>query len=98
MTGDIVSEDADGVFWFHGRKDNQVKIRGVRIELEAVEAVLGEAPGVLYAVAATRKVGDETQLVASLVPEEGQELDHKSVRRFCQKVLHPTAIPQALVN
>jgi amino acid adenylation domain-containing protein len=98
MTGDIVSQDADGVFWFHGRKDNQVKIRGVRIELEAVEAVLGEAPGVLYAVAAARKVGEETQLVASLVPAGGQVLDHKSVRRFCQNVLHPSAIPQALVT
>lgn len=96
-TGDIVHEDPKGLFWFDGRRDSQVKIRGVRIELEAVEAVLGEAPGVLYAVAATRRVAAETQLVAALVAEDAQTIDQKAVRRFCQKNLHPTAIPQTLV-
>jgi acyl-CoA synthetase (AMP-forming)/AMP-acid ligase II len=51
-TGDIVVRDDDGMLWFRGRRDHQVKIRGVRLELEAVESVLGDAPGVAHAVAA----------------------------------------------
>lgn len=96
MTGDIVSQDEDDLYWFHGRKDSQVKIRGMRLELEAIESVLGEAPDVLYAVAAAKTTSTEVQLVAALVPVEGTEIDLKAVRRFCQKRLHPNAIPQSL--
>lgn len=98
MTGDVVSQSSDGLYWFHGRKDSQVKIRGMRLELEAIESVLGEAPGVLYAVAATREAGDQVQLVAALVPDEDSEIDLKAVKRFCQTRLHPNAIPQSLIT
>lgn len=96
MTGDIVSEDGDGIYWFHGRKDSQVKIRGMRLELEAIESVLAEAPGVMYAVAGTRTRADRVELVASLVPEDGAEVDLNLVKRFLKKRLHPNAVPQAL--
>ncbi len=95
-TGDIVSKDKDGLYWFHGRKDSQVKIRGMRLELEAIESVLGEAPNVLYAVAGTQETSSEVRLLAVLVPIEGTEIDLKEVKRFCQKRLHPNAIPQSL--
>ena len=36
-TGDLVREDAAGLLWFGGRADNQVKIRGHRIELEEID-------------------------------------------------------------
>ena len=36
-TGDLVREDVDGLLWFQGRIDNQVKIRGHRIELEEID-------------------------------------------------------------
>jgi len=39
-TGDLVVEQADGNVLFLGRIDNQVKLRGYRIELEAIDAVL----------------------------------------------------------
>ncbi|WP_323073576.1 amino acid adenylation domain-containing SDR family oxidoreductase [Mycetohabitans endofungorum] len=39
-TGDLGSWQAGGVLHFHGRNDNQVKIRGHRIEIEEIEAVM----------------------------------------------------------
>ncbi|MFI5646184.1 amino acid adenylation domain-containing protein [Kitasatospora sp. NPDC051705] len=44
-TGDLVSSDADGLLAFHGRADNQVKIRGHRIELGEIDNALLEIPG-----------------------------------------------------
>ena len=37
-TGDLVHRDEDGRFFYHGRIDSQVKLRGYRVELEAIEA------------------------------------------------------------
>ncbi|WP_055717893.1 non-ribosomal peptide synthetase, partial [Streptomyces torulosus] len=49
-TGDLVRWTEEGTLDFLGRRDHQVKIRGHRIELGAVEAALCEQPGVREAV------------------------------------------------
>ncbi|MFB7721388.1 amino acid adenylation domain-containing protein [Nocardia sp. NPDC056100] len=49
-TGDLVRWDADGELEYLGRNDFQVKIRGLRIELEEIDAVLAEHPDVDFAV------------------------------------------------
>ena len=48
MTGDIVAEK-DGLLWFSGRSDNQVKHMGYRIELEEIEAAFQHMSGVIQA-------------------------------------------------
>ncbi len=45
-SGDLVREDHEGRLWFHGRVDNQVKIRGHRIELEEIDLAVQSIPGV----------------------------------------------------
>jgi D-alanine--poly(phosphoribitol) ligase subunit 1 len=50
-TGDLVREDDEGRLFFHGRLDNQVKIRGHRIELEEIDLAVQSIPGVRRAVA-----------------------------------------------
>ncbi|MCQ8768396.1 non-ribosomal peptide synthetase [Streptomyces telluris] len=45
LTGDLGYRDRDGLLWFLGRRDNQIKLRGYRIELEEIEAVASEVLG-----------------------------------------------------
>jgi non-ribosomal peptide synthetase component F len=53
-TGDLVRFRAGGVLEYWGRQDQQVKIRGHRIELEEIERVLAEQPGIREVAVAVR--------------------------------------------
>lgn len=50
-TGDLLRKDKNGLYYFVGRTDNQVKIRGHRVELEEVENCIKQIEGVSDAVA-----------------------------------------------
>jgi amino acid adenylation domain len=63
-TGDIAKWLPDGAIQYLGRKDNQVKIRGNRIELGEVENALCAFPGIRSGVAAVRELQGEKALVA----------------------------------
>ena len=66
-TGDLVHRDSDGRFFYHGRIDSQVKLRGYRIELEAIEARLVEYPGVREAACRVQGTDSHQSLVAFVV-------------------------------
>ena len=69
-TGDLARYRAGGVIEYLGRLDQQVKVRGYRIELEEIEAVLGQHGAIQEAVVVAREdePGDK-QLVAYLVAD-----------------------------
>src|SRR5262249_18420944 len=72
-TGDLVRYRDDGVLEFLGRMDTQVKVRGFRIELEEIEAVMAQHPAVKRAVAIVRGEPQESSsIVAYVVPREGE--------------------------
>ncbi|HXM54657.1 MAG TPA: amino acid adenylation domain-containing protein, partial [Candidatus Dormibacteraeota bacterium] len=71
-TGDLVRHRPDGVLEYQRRADDQVKVRGFRIEPGEIEAVLREHPGVDQAAVAVRELrGAARQLVAYTVGEPG---------------------------
>jgi amino acid adenylation domain-containing protein len=78
---------------FVGRLDEQVKIRGVRIELGEVEAALASVPGVRTAAAAVH----EQRLVGYVVPAPGREVDPAEVRRQAAARLPQHLVPRAVV-
>ncbi len=69
-TGDLVHRGSDGLLHYHGRIDAQVKLRGYRVELEAIEARLAECEGLRAAAVAVQGEGPQAQLVGFGVPTD----------------------------
>ncbi|MFR9728838.1 amino acid adenylation domain-containing protein [Saccharopolyspora sp. MS10] len=95
-TGDLASRDAAGLLRFHGRDDDQIKIRGHRVELGEVEAVLAEHPQVRAAAVAVHDHDEhDRRLVGHLVPHG---VDLGSVREHLAARLPAHMIPSRLVT
>ena len=73
-TGDRGVRRPDGQIEFRGRVDRQVKIRGNRIELDEIGALLRGYPGVVFALADTKQgAGGELSLIAYVLLKDGVE-------------------------
>ncbi|WIX93025.1 non-ribosomal peptide synthetase [Amycolatopsis sp. DG1A-15b] len=95
-TGDRARWTTGGALEFLGRLDQQVKIRGVRIEPAEVEAALAGYPGVTAAAVDARPGPDgQPRLVAYLV---GAEAPDAALRSFLGELLPPAAVPSAFVR
>jgi amino acid adenylation domain-containing protein len=70
-TGDLGLRRPDGEIEFCGRRDRQVKIRGIRIELDEIGNALMSHPAVDFAVAVARTSEEEAnELVAYVIPRK----------------------------
>jgi amino acid adenylation domain-containing protein/non-ribosomal peptide synthase protein (TIGR01720 family) len=97
-TGDLVRWQAGGYLEFLGRADHQVKVRGVRIELDEVAAVLGAHPDVRQTVAVLRQRDDGgSTLVAYVVPREHRTPSLDSLRSLAAARLPDQAVPSSFV-
>jgi non-ribosomal peptide synthetase-like protein len=92
-TGDLVHRAADGSFYYHGRIDSQVKLRGYRVELEAIEARLAECEGVREAACRIQQDGAQQMLAAFVVPEDSHELSYDNLKASLRKVLPAYMVP-----
>ncbi|HEX7480754.1 MAG TPA: Pls/PosA family non-ribosomal peptide synthetase [Polyangiales bacterium] len=95
-TGDLARLDADGELEFLGRADEQVKLRGFRVELGEIEAVLREHPCVLTVAVAVHRQGVVDTLVAHVSPREGRAFDEPSLRAHASQRLPSYMVPQVL--
>lgn len=98
-TGDLARWLPDGNIEFLGRLDNQVKVRGFRIETGEVEAALEQHPTVGQAVILARKEkSSEASLVAYVMAAQGEEeADANQLQAFLRQKLPDYMIPSAFV-
>src|SRR5262249_10333946 len=101
-TGDMARFRADANLEFIGRRDNQVKVRGYRIETEEIRSVLGRHPDVRQAAVMAReeKAGDK-RLVAYVAPNpqgaSGARLTAAAPRDFLEQELPEYMIPGLII-
>jgi acyl-coenzyme A synthetase/AMP-(fatty) acid ligase len=65
LTGDYARRDADGYFWFLGRRDDLINSFGYRVSPDEVERVLKDHPDVLDAAVAAETIAPEKVLVVA---------------------------------
>jgi D-alanine--poly(phosphoribitol) ligase subunit 1 len=90
-TGDLVVEDARGLLWFRGRTDNQVKIRGHRIELEEIDLAVEGVAGVQRALTVVLPRPDGPQLAVAFVAARAMALDE--ILAACKRKLPAYMLP-----
>lgn len=97
-SGDLARHLSDGNLEFLGRVDNQVKVRGFRIELQEIEATLTRHASLSEAVVVAREdePGQGKRLVAYAVPE-GTAPTARELRAFLKQRLPEFMVPSAFV-
>lgn len=96
QTGDIVRLGADGLARFEGRRDRQIKIRGLQVDLAEVEAALRAAPGVRDAVAlAVSNPGEADRLFAFVATD--QAMDEQGLRAHVRTACDEHAVPARII-
>src|SRR5262249_42052824 len=97
-TGDLARYLPDGRIDYLGRADHQVKVRGFRIELEEINARLGQHPSVREAVVDVREDGVAgKRLVAYVVAERGQKCAWRDLRAFLKESVPEHMVPSECV-
>ena len=104
-TGDVARWLDNGAVEYLGRSDDQLKIRGQRIELGEIDRVMAALPDVAQAVChacvfnqAAATGGDARQLVGYLVSESGQPLDVAALKARLSEQLPPHMVPVVLIQ
>ncbi|MGB0522922.1 MAG: amino acid adenylation domain-containing protein [Flammeovirgaceae bacterium] len=95
-TGDIARWLPNGTLEYLGRSDDQVKLRGYRIELAEVETSLLSHPDIKEAVALVKELADDQALCAYFTAEK--EVDAQTIRTHLQQRIPEYMIPNHFIQ
>jgi len=92
-TGDVVKKEKDGLLYFMGRMDRQIKTRGHRVELNEVEATLITHPNVNNAAAYAINEEDGNKIIAALVVLN-EEKDTHELQEHIRNFMPEYSVPK----
>ena len=95
-SGDLAKWNHHGKIEFMGRMDNQVKLRGLRVELDEIENVMNQYPSVKSSVVLVKEKDDNQFLCGYFVAE--RQVDYQNLTCFMQKYLTPYMVPGVLMQ
>jgi UDP-N-acetylmuramate--L-alanine ligase len=97
-TGDLVRRERDGNLAFLGRVDNQIKIRGNRIELEEIEHSVKRLTGVVDAAACIDESSGAKELVCFVVIKSDHDSDVRAIPERLSEWLPSYMVPSHFVR
>lgn len=98
-TGDLVRWTNSGDLEYLGRMDNQVKLRGLRIELEEIELRALQYPLISQAIAQVKEIGGVENLCLYYVPKEaGVTIETDELKSFLSEKLVAFMVPTAMMQ
>jgi amino acid adenylation domain-containing protein len=97
-TGDLVRQREDGNLAFCGRRDRQIKLLGVRLQLEEVEAVLLQHPGVRWSLARPLERAGRPVLLAYFATHARATVTADELRAFAAARLPAAMRPAELIG
>jgi amino acid adenylation domain-containing protein/non-ribosomal peptide synthase protein (TIGR01720 family) len=97
-TGDLGRYRPDGALEVLGRMDEQVKIRGVRVELGEIKSILSAHPTLVDAEVIARSTDVGNELVAYVILRANHELDTNSLRYYLSQRLPSYMVPSYFVR
>ena len=95
-SGDLAAWTEDGKIRIFGRTDNQIKLRGFRIELDEIEKVMTEFPGVKTGAAVVRRNGGTEYLVGYFTAKG--EVSAEKLKTHMQEKLPEYMVPHVLMQ
>ncbi len=94
-SGDYARELPDGNLEYCGRKNQQIKIDGYRVELSEIEAALNRFPQIGQACAAVRQRHGRRQIIAYYTASGDQAIDLQELKSFIRDLLPQSMLPAA---
>ena len=98
-TGDVARYLPDGNLEFRGRVDDQIKLRGYRIEPREIERALEQHPAIRHAIVIAREgTPGDLRLIAYVVTHPDQRPTTRALRRFLHTLVPAHMVPSAFVT
>lgn len=96
-SGDLAFWGYDGKIHFMGRMDNQVKLRGLRVELDEIENVMNDYPAVLRSVVLVKENPQAGQFLCGYFTAS-ESVDKESLTKHMKRSLTHYMIPSVLIQ
>ena len=96
-TGDLARRLPDGQLAFAGRVDEQIKIRGFRVEPDEIASVINRHPAIVSSAVIARDDGRERRLVAYVVAAAGAEIWDRDLRDLLAQTLPDYMVPASII-